>query len=309
MSDANNLLRSLKPKDKEPNSVSTLTKWIDSAERQLEVDIPGRLAWLVSTSVAVAKLQQVVDSSSVPRFVLKGGTLLQYRLGLIARATKDIDGIVRGDIDSFLRSLDIMLRTPWGPISFRRSEIEEINVPNKMVNPRRFHLSLTLRGKTWRRIQIEISPDEGTAGRTIEAFEPPSLSSFGIPTPDMLIGLHLSYQIAQKIHASSDPHAPPEHVNDRARDLVDLILLQKLVADTGQPSKTEIRSALQDIFESRAIEIRKTGGVERNLPAQIVAYPDWSRDYAKAAQSTGVALHMDQAATQVNTWIIDILSP
>ncbi|MEG0505488.1 MAG: nucleotidyl transferase AbiEii/AbiGii toxin family protein, partial [Raoultibacter sp.] len=230
-------LDSLKPKEKEPNSVATLSKWIDMAERQLGNEKSGRLAWLVATTVVIAKLQQVVDAQGAACFVLKGGTLLQYRLGLNARATKDIDGIVRCDIDDFIRNLDILMREPWGSIKFSRSEVEEIRVPSKLINPRRFDISLLLRGKTWRRIQVEISPDEGAAGKTVEDFSSPSLAGFGLPTPDVMVGLAMSYQIAQKIHAASDPCDPPEYVNDRARDVVDLILLKQMVEEAGRPDK------------------------------------------------------------------------
>lgn len=108
----------LKSKDKEPNSVATLTKWIDCAERQLGGQNTGRFSWLVASSIAVAKLQQVVDNQGDVRFVLKGGTLLQYRLGITTRATKDVDGIVRGDINSFVDQLDERLREQWGQLIF-----------------------------------------------------------------------------------------------------------------------------------------------------------------------------------------------
>lgn len=133
MNSLNESVAQLKPKDKEPNSVATLAKWIDYAERQIGGQNTGRLAWLVASSVVVAKLQQVVDERGDARFILKGGTLLQYRLKLTTRATKDVDGIVRGDIDSFIHDLDAQLREQWGPISFTRSEVEEIRVPSKLI--------------------------------------------------------------------------------------------------------------------------------------------------------------------------------
>ena len=293
----------LKPKDKEPNSVATLTKWIDYAERQIGGQNTGRLAWLVASSVVVAKLQQVVDERGDARFILKGGTLLQYRLKLTTRATKDVDGIVRGDIDSFIHDLDAQLREQWGPISFTRSEVEEIRVPSKLINPRRFYVNLSLRGKLWRKVKIEISPDEGKAGSTFESFTPPSLSGFGLPTPDALVGLQLSYQVAQKIHAASDPHNPPEYINERARDLVDLVLLHSMISETGHPSIDELNDAMEDIFDARAIEARATGRNPRSLPASIAVYPHWHDDYLKTAQEVGIDLSMEEAASVVNKWI------
>lgn len=69
------LLRTLKPKDRQPVSAAVLNNWIFQAESKLDVDD-----------------RQV--------FLLKGGTLLQHRLTSTARATKDVDGLVRADLDA-----------------------------------------------------------------------------------------------------------------------------------------------------------------------------------------------------------------
>lgn len=306
MNSLNESVAQLKPKGKEPNSVATLTKWIDYAERQLGGQNTGRLSWLVASSVVVAKLQQVVDNQGGVRFILKGGTLLQYRLGLSTRATKDVDGIVRGSIDSFIQVLDAQLRGQWGAIDFARSEVEEIRVPSKTINPRCFYIKLSLRNKLWRKVKIEISPDEGKAGSSYEPFVPPSLSGFGLPTPDTLVGLQLSYQVAQKIHAASDPHIPPDYINERPRDLVDLVLLHSMIAETGKPSANELKAAIQDIFDARAAEARATRRNPRLLPARIVAYPHWNGDYQKTAHEVGVDLPMNEAVLLINAWFEEI---
>jgi len=76
--------------------------------------------------------------------------------------------------------------------------------------------------------------------------------------PDHLVSLSMRYQIAQKVHASTDPHDPPAFVNDRARDVVDLLLVRTLTETTGHPSSTEIRAAVEDIFAARAAEAEAT---------------------------------------------------
>lgn len=205
-----------------------------------------------------------------------------------------------------IQSLDFRLRKQWGAIGFTRSEVEEIRVPSKTINPRRFYINLSLRGKLWRKVKIEISPDEGKAGSSFEPFTPPSLSGFGLPTPDALVGLQLSYQIAQKIHAASDPHNPPEYINERARDLVDLVLLRNMVLETGNPTNDELKSAIRDIFEARADEALTTGRAPRSLPAYIVAYPHWKDDYLKTAHEVSVDLSIEEATSLINEWIDDL---
>ena len=302
----NEALASLKPRGKDPHSVSVLSRWIAEAENQIGEGRSGRLSWIVASVVATAKLQQVVDSLGKPLFLLKGGALLQHRLGLVARPTKDLDGLVRDDVGEFMRLLDENMRENWGAISFSRSEVAEIRVPGKSVNPRQFEMTLSLKGRTWRKVTVEISPDEGMAGSHIEGFPSPSLSGFGLPTPDEIAGLAMCYQVAQKIHAASAPHNPPEYVNKRARDLVDIMLIKNLSATTGSPATEEVRSAVLDVFSVRAVEAEAAGRIPQMLPATITAYPHWSTDYKAAADAVGLGLSLDEAVAEANKWLSTI---
>ena len=54
-----------------------------------------------------------MDVSGTPLFLLKGGTMLQYRLPGMSRTIQDIDGLVRGDIDRFLTELDGFPHPRW----------------------------------------------------------------------------------------------------------------------------------------------------------------------------------------------------
>lgn len=297
-------LGGLKPKAKAPNSARVLEGWIVQAEKWLGAD-GGRLGWLVASTVVAAALQQAVDSQGEPLFLMKGGTLLQHRLPRTSRATTDLDGLVRGDLDRFFEVLDEVLARPWGPCTLRREPIEVINVPGRVVKPRRFDVVVQVNGVTWRRIQVEVSPDEGSAGSVGEPVEAPSLAGFGLPTPDHLTGLAMRYQIAQKVHAASDPHDPPAFENDRARDVVDLLLLRDLTSATGAPSDAAIKAAIIDIFTTRARDAAVLDYLERHWPARLTAHPHWGASYARAANSAGVELELELAAAvnEVNAWL------
>lgn len=251
-------LSSLKPKAKQPASTRVLNTWIAQAEGKMGAEEGGgRLGWLVASSIAIAAVQRAVDASGQRLFLLKGGTLLQHRLSAAARATRDFDGIVRGDMDEFLTSLDSALKHPWGPVTMRREEVEVIETPTKLIKPRRFDLVLEIRGVTWRRVRFEISPDEAGIGAESESVAPPSLAGFGLPDPDALVGIALRYQVAQKLHAVSDPHEPPDYLNDRARDIVDLLLIRDLIADTRYPALADVRDASLAVFFAREAEARE----------------------------------------------------
>jgi len=301
------LLRTLKPKTKEPVSAKVLNTWIAQAEGKLGDEAKGgRLGWLVASSVAIAAVQRAIDAEGRHLFLLKGGTLLQHRLPATARTTKDVDGLIRGDLDKFILALDEALDEPWGPLTLRRGEVETVNVPTKLVKPRRFDIILELRGVTWRRIQFEVSPDEAGVSNEQEAIEPPPLAGFGLPDPDALVGIAMRFQIAQKLHAVSDPHEPPDSINDRARDVVDLLLLRDLAASTGSPTLAEIRPAAKAVFAARADEAAQLGLATRAWPPLLAAHPHWTNDFARAAASGGVALSLDDAVAEVNAWIKEV---
>lgn len=301
------LLRTLKPKTKEPVSAKVLNTWIAQAEGTLGDEARGgRLGWLVASSVAIAAVQRAIDTEGRHLFLLKGGTLLQHRLKATARTTKDVDGLIRGDLDQFILVLDEALDEPWGPLTLRRGEVEVVNVPTKIIKPRRFDIILELRGVTWRRIQFEVSPDEAGVSDEHETIEPPPLGGFGLPDPDALVGIAMRFQIAQKLHAVSDPHEPPDSTNDRARDVVDLLLLRDLAASTGSPALAEIREAAMAVFTARADEAAQLGLATRDWPPTLVAHPHWADDFARAATSGGVSLSLDEAVADVNAWIKEI---
>lgn len=298
------LLRTVKPKAKQPASAAILNQWINQAEGQLGPEAKGgRLGWLIASSVAIACVQRAIDSDGKPLFLLKGGTLLQHRLSATARPTKDVDGLIRGDLDEFLLALEDALDQPWGPLTLRRSEVEIVNAPTKIIKPRRFDIIIALRGVTWRRIQFEVSPDESGIGHDCELIEPPPLRGFGLPDPDTLAGIAMRFQIAQKIHAVSDPHEPPESINDRARDVVDLILLQDLAAETGSPTLAEIHRAGAALFDARADEAHQLGLPPRTWPPTVVGHAHWENDYKRAADSASIDFSLDTAVAEINAWI------
>jgi hypothetical protein len=279
------MLRVLSPKAKEPVSAKVLNNWITQAEGKLGDEAQGgRLGWLVASSVAIAAVQRALDVNGKELFLLKGGTLLQHRLNTTARATKDVDGLVRGDLDEFFLALEAALAEPWGPLTLRRGEV----------------------GVTWRRIQFEVSPDEAGIGAESETIEPPPLSGFGLPDPDALVGIAMRFQIAQKLHAVSDPHDPPGAINDRPRDVVDLLLIRDLAATTGSPTLPEVRVAAMAVFDARAAEAEQLGLSARSWPPAVVAHPHWASDFQRASASAGVSSSLAEAVDAVNIWIAEV---
>jgi hypothetical protein len=98
---------------------------------------PGRQARLARCVVGRHRcVQRAIDADGRQLFLLKGGTLLQHRLPATARPTKDVDGLVRGDLDAFFLALEDALAEPWGSLTLRRGEVEVVR-PAGPRHPRR----------------------------------------------------------------------------------------------------------------------------------------------------------------------------
>jgi hypothetical protein len=100
---------------------------------------------------------------------------------------------------------------------------------------------------------------------------------FDLVVPCMTI----PWQIAQKLHAVSAVLEEPK-VNDRAHDLVDLQLLEGLLADTDLVAT---RSACIAVFEARA---------QHPWPPRVIALPHWPPIYVAALEGLD---HLELAAT------------
>ena len=160
---------------------------------------------------------------------------------------------------------------------------------------------LQIRGRTWRRISVEVSADEGLVGARVERFPAPSLKHFGLTGPKTAAGIVVDYQVAQKLHACTDPHTS-EHPNDRVRDVIDLHLLKSAFYD--QQELESLAHACRDLFAAREEDAIRTGEVPpRSWPPTIIAYPHWQVDHAVYANAVGLKMTLHEEVEMLNFWI------
>lgn len=145
---------------------------------------------------------------------------------------------------------------------------------------------------------VELSRAEGGSGDEYDQITVDEYSSIGLAPRGPVHCLSLRYQIAQKIHACTDPLDGVRN-NDRARDLIDLQLLVSVV-DDGQLGS--IRTACVEIF---------TGRQRHPWPPAVRVWPAWPSLYAAAASTLGddVLPDVDRAAKWLRTVISAIDSP
>lgn len=220
-------------------------------------------------ALAAALMRHARDEHDEPLFLVKGGVAIELLLGLRARATKDLDATARLAADEIEPRLRASLTHGWEGFSFRLLGLDRIRDTSAF----RGDIKIGYRGDPWGTVQFEVSPAEGTAGREIQwtssAFVDPE--HLGLQSPGELPIVTISYLIAQKLHACTD-HTDPEQPNDRYRDLIDLILVDRLV---DEEDRTSVREACVEVFSLRD---------KHDWPPRVEVLPEWVDGYRRLAE-------------------------
>lgn len=298
-------LQGLPDKDRKPASAKVLSQWIRHAA-DLTGETHSRLEWIVISTIVIAALQRASGPDGAPLFLLKGGVYLEHRLGLESRATKDVDTLFRGSLDDFMVKLDEALAEPWDGLDLRRSEIEKIENAPRIVAPRRFNVIVSMKGRTFRNVQVEVAFPEGDIDKHVDMIPAPRFNFFGLQSVAEIAGIALAYQVAQKIHACSDPHSE-ERPNLRVRDMVDLVLLRRhFYSRPVSAELSELRRAAEDIFFARADEAAELGMAERSWPPRIKTNELWEVEFPRPAAEVGLQISLAQALAEVTDWVTAI---
>lgn len=271
----------LPPRNKPPHDVNVLGRWLGEASTHSGV-AAGRLRRWLGFMAVVGMLDQARhDADGSPLFLVKGGVAMELRLDTGARATKDLDTAFRDSMDAVADRLDPALRAGYGDFSATRTEL----APVKDTGAVRCDIKLAYRTKPLITVQMEIAATEGAMGSEIDHVPAKPLGHLGLSGPDTVPCVAIRWQIAQKLHACTELLDNRE--NDRFRDLIDLQLLEALVAPDGWPS---VRAACIDVFEGRA---------KHAWPPAVTIHTSWPAGYRALADDTGfsVASVTDAAAT------------
>jgi type II secretory pathway pseudopilin PulG len=243
-------------------------------------------------ALAATLMRHACDEHDEPLFLIKGGVAVELLLGLRARATKDLDASARLTGEDIGPRLRAALAHGWEGFTFRLTGLEQVRDTTAL----RGDVKVSYQGDPWSTVQFEASPAEGTAGHQIHwtgnAFVDPE--RLGLPSPGELPLVTIAYLIAQKLHACTD-HTDDEGPNDRYRDLIDLILVDRLVHDEDRAG---VREVCVEIFRLRA---------KHAWPPRITVLPDWPEGYRTLAEQLGFApADVHQAAIDVQEIIVRI---
>jgi hypothetical protein len=282
-----------------------LDSWVRDAQKLVGTR-GDRIGWILASTIVTASLQRALDDET-PLFLLKGGMLIERALNLKSRTTKDVDTLFLGAVEELEDRIDAALAEPWGELTLTRTEIELIENARRMVKPRRFKVQIAIRGIPWRTIKVEVAFPEGGVADEADRLPALSTSFFGIEEPAELATISMAYQVAQKLHACTDPDDPPAFINDRVRDIADLLLVRDAFYPNGS-DLSAVRAACEDIFAARAVEAAELGLQPRSWPPALVANEVWEKNWGIPAGQAEIDATLADAIAAVGRWIEAIRS-
>lgn len=201
----------------------------------------ARLRRLVGFAVLCETLSEAVARGMIPVFFVKGGVAIELRLGLLARATRDLDIGLCAPPNELLPPFDSALEVGFGDFRLRRRGEARALDSGTLV----LEISLEYIGRPWGTVQVDLAP--ATLDSETDAVAPIALTELGLAAPRSVPCLAIPAQIAQKIHALTEPE-PRGRPNPRARDVLDVLLLLRRV----EIDHTAVRVACEHIFAERA---------------------------------------------------------
>jgi hypothetical protein len=261
---------------KRPKTLSRLQQLITEWERDSGQPV-RRLNLRVASMMLAGALARAVGEDGTAVFITRGGIAMELRMGEKARVTRDVDLVLRGDPDSLLGHLDTAFAEDYEEFAFERDEPRPLQLRPHVYRTR---VKTSFRTKPFMTIVLEIAPVEA-GGDEVEVLPAHDLSKIGMDGPQLIPVLAVRWQIAQKLHALTEPPLRSGGENPRYWDLIDLQLLHAIVGEDLAP----VKDACQRIFASRH---------QQPWPPSITLYPSWPELYATIANG------LDMPITDVN---------
>ena len=273
-----------------PPSAGVLARYAQAYARELGV-AEGRVRAWVSYMIMAGVLERA-ESVGSPRFFVKGGVALELRLRDRARATKDIDIVLRDPRADLADSLEQALTgDAYQGFSFRRKG-QPLLLDNGAVN---MEFAVTYRGQPWTSISVDIARAE-VGEADVEWVDAIVLTDvFGVTGPAQLPCLPLRFHVAQKLHGMTLPPRPGKQ-NERFRDLVDLLLMDAMITQDDNA----LREACELVFSTRHTH---------PWPPDLTAAPThWARPFAELAKELELPdTNVDAALASVRRLVARIL--
>ncbi len=232
----------------------------------------------------------VVVGQMLPEGAIKGGSAMALRYGRATRFTRDLDAARIQPLARFRTVFETSLANGWAGFTGRlveKAAPRPSAVPTAYVM-QPFDVKLDYRGRPWCTVKFELGhneigdadePDYQLAADLAELF-----TEVGLEAPRPVPVMRAEHQVAQKLHAASGEGS------ERARDLVDLQLLDKGEdLEVAQVAATCVR-----LFDYRR---------QQAWPPTIVVGNQWDTLYAEAAEGLDVLPTVEEAVAWANDFV------
>lgn len=222
----------------------------------------------------------VVVGQMLPEGAIKGGSAMALRYGRGTRFTQDLDAARVQPLARFRSDFEDSLATGWAGFTGRlveKAAPRPTGVPTAYVM-QPFDVKLDYKGRPWCTVKFELGHNEiGDADEPEYQLADDLARLFteiGLEAPKPVRVMRADHQVAQKLHAVSEPGS------ERVRDLVDLQLL-----DNGE----ELDLQLVNATCGRLFEYRR----QQAWPPAIVTGDGWVTLYEAAVEDIDVLPDVD----------------
>jgi hypothetical protein len=232
----------------------------------------------------------VVVGQMLPEGAIKGGSAMALRYGRGTRFTQDLDAARVQPLAAFRSDFEESLAFGWAGFTGRLVEKPAPRPPTVptayVMQP--FEVKLDYQGRPWCTVKFELGHNEiGDADEPeyqLAADLAGLFTEVGLEAPKLVPVMRSDHQVAQKLHAASGERS------ERARDLVDLQLLDKGEdLDLAQVAATCVR-----LFAYRR---------QQAWPPTVEVGVGWDTLYAEATEGLDVLPTVDEAVTWANDFV------
>jgi len=231
--------------------------------------------------------------ASDKKWILKGGTVLEFRYPFQARATQDIDLALNDkavdDVEALrsllVRSLARDLENDW--FEFGVKFDRELSKDEEGIKGWRFMISVGLAGTDFVSpfpLDIVLRSDEIVGTGTVKLVNSLSFADLGQPEY-YLDSIDRNQHFAEKIHAITRNYGTAR-TNSRVKDLVDCIIF---IEDDLDPS-LELKKTCEHVFESRGTH---------KIKDQIELPTNWKDSYETQAEELQLDTQTFREATRI----------
>lgn len=260
----------------EPPPYKTLDQTVRLGANDEEVT-ERRLRRWIAASAMLEIIKGAQQIGRIPSFLVKGGFAIELRFRRSARASRDVDVVLPVDSDQLVDLMIEVLRKEWSGFSFQIR-----GAPEHRERSVRLLVGASYRGRDWSTFEVDL-----VAGSTErqEVVPPFDTAKFGLMAASLVPCLNALEQIAQKLHAVTNPQ------ENRARDLLDIYLLDTRL----DRDDTALLLFVGETFEQRQ---------QHTWPARVELREGWREELEDIISRNGFAASVDDIVEGVRALVL-----